>query len=94
MHGFKSIRAANELNKLIQGKTDVGETSIMSRVMSATGIVPKEYTFDVEKLKKGREFEVSKRKRAIKRNLNFLEKKFPDRAVRVVQKYEKKVKKI
>jgi hypothetical protein len=91
VHGLKTIRAVNEMNKLIQGKTEAGEKPLWARVITASGVQPKEYSFDVAKLKKGREYEIEKRSRELKRTVGQIKKKYPARAFDIVEVYKKEI---
>jgi hypothetical protein len=92
--GLKTFRAANELNKLIQGKNLSGEKSLAQRFAQAAGVIPKSYKFDYETLVTQREFEISKAARAEKRSLDTIKKRFPEKGLKIEQKYKKQLRDI
>lgn len=67
VHQFKSLRLANEVNKFISARTLTGELPFNQRLVDAIGFTPKTKAFSVEGLKKTRQYEIAKRKGAIKR---------------------------
>ena len=68
-YNLRSIRLLNEIDKLTQAKRAGGELPLNTRIISALGVTPKTYAFDVERLKERRKYEVSTRKGILKRGL-------------------------
>ncbi|MFH2047758.1 MAG: hypothetical protein ABIK92_21745 [Pseudomonadota bacterium] len=94
VHGLRNIRAANELNKLISGKSPDGEKVLFERTIEAAGLRPKTYQFNVERLEKTRKFEISKRKSELKRSHSYIQKTFPGRALKIIEEHKKTIEKV
>jgi hypothetical protein len=94
VHALRSIRPLNELNKLMYGKSVSGEVPLSQRIRNFVSATPKTYSFDIEDLKKTREFEVLKRKGEIKRTIKRTKAIDAPAAARIIDKYKKEVRKV